>query len=73
MWHYDKDVAMTYAHHTTQSAWANISDLGWKRIKDGAADGCTNLFIMMNTARANNRKVHVFVDGTDRIATAYML
>jgi hypothetical protein len=73
MWYYNRNVTATYANHTSQWAWANISGLGWRRIKDGAADGVTNLFIMMNAACANSKLVHVYVDGSNLITTAYML
>jgi immune inhibitor A len=63
-WHYNKKVTMTYAHHTTQWAWAYIDGLGWRRIKDGAADGVTNAFDAFCEAAANQRLVHVYADGT---------
>jgi hypothetical protein len=61
-WHYNKAVLMTYGWHTTQWAWANIESLGWRRIKDAAADGTTNTFNALCEAQANGRKVHVNVD-----------
>ena len=73
MWHTNKDVVYTYATSATSTAYAYISGLGWRRIRPGAADGVTNLFIQMNAARANNRKVHVFVDAGNFITQAYLL
>lgn len=73
MWHNNKKVLSTYAHHTSQWAWANIDGLGWLRIKDGAPDGCTNLFIQLNAARANDRLVHVYIDTNNLITTAYLM
>jgi hypothetical protein len=73
MWHNNKQVLATFVHHTTQWAWANIDTIGWVRIKDGAADGVTNLFLMLSAARANNRQVNVFIDGSNLITTAYLL
>ncbi len=73
MWYYDKDVIQTYAWYTSQWAWAYISGLGWRRIKDGAADGVTNLFSLFNAAKANSRKVHVYVDSSNLINGAYLL
>lgn len=73
MWHYNKKVLATFAHHTTCWVWANIEGVGWRRIKDGASDGCTNLFVMLSAARANDRLVHVYVDGSNLITTAYLL
>ncbi len=73
MWHYNRDVDQTYVWHTSQAAWANISGMGWRRIKDGAADGVTNLFSLLNAAKANGRKVHIYVDSNDRINGAYLI
>jgi hypothetical protein len=73
MWHYNQTVVMTFVHHTTQWAWAYISSLGWQRVKDGAPDGCTNVFLMLSAAEANGRQVHVYVDGSNLITTAYLL
>lgn len=73
MWHNNKQVLATFVHHTTQWAWANIDGLGWRRVKDGAADGVTNLFTMMNAARASGRPVNVYVDSANLITTAYLL
>jgi len=74
MWYYNKTVNSTFVHYATQWAWADIAGLGWKRIRDGAADGCTNLFLLLSAARANNRQVHVDVDdSTGLIQTAYLI
>jgi predicted class III extradiol MEMO1 family dioxygenase len=72
MWHNNVKILSTFAHYTTQWAWANVDGQGWRRIKDGAADGCANLFIMMNAAVANNRTVSVFIDSNNLITTAYL-
>lgn len=73
MWYYNKKVNATYVHHTSQWGWADIDGLGFKRIKDGAADGCTNLFVILSAAKANDRFVHVFIDGDNLIQTAYLV
>jgi hypothetical protein len=73
MWYNNKKIAATFVHHTTQWAWANIDGIGWRRIKDGAADGCTNLYILLCAAKANDRLVNVYVDSDNLIETAYLL
>jgi hypothetical protein len=73
MWHYNKTVVQTYAWHTSQWAWAYIDGIGWRRIKDAATDGVTNLFVMFNAAKANNRQVHVYIDSDNLIQGAYLL
>lgn len=71
-WYYNKKVVSTFTHYTTQWAWANIDGLGWRRIKDGAADGVTNLFNVCCEAVANGSTVHVYADG-DFIYTMYLV
>ncbi len=73
-WQYNKTIVSTFTHHTSQWSWAYLDGgTGWKRIKDGAADGCTNLTVLLNTAFANGRKVHVDIDTSELITTAYMV
>lgn len=71
-WYYNKTVQMTYAHHTTQWAWAYIDGLGWRRIKEGSADGVTNLFMACCEAVANGRNVSVYAD-SQFIYTLYLV
>jgi len=74
MWYYNVKVNSTYTQYATQWAWADITGLGWRQIKGGAADGVTNLFILLSTAKANDRNVHVYIDSSDNtIRTAYLV
>lgn len=73
MWHHNLNVSQTYTHHTSEFAWASLEGIGWRRIKDGAVDGVTNLSVMMNAAKAHGRKVHVNIDDANLITTAYLL
>lgn len=67
------NVTQTFASNNAQNAWVNFPGLGWKRIKTGAADGVTNLFIIFNDAKANGRTVSVNIeDATQLITTAYL-
>jgi hypothetical protein len=73
-WQYNKKVLSTFTFSGAQWSWANLDGgTGWKRVKDGAADGCTNLTVLLNTAFANNRMVHVDIDAAGLITTAYMI
>ncbi len=72
-WQYNKKVLATFTYHGAQWAWANIETLGWRRIKDGAPDGVTNLQVLLDAACANARLVHVEVDASDLITTAYLI
>ena len=72
-WNNNKNVLQTFCSNDTQNAWANIQDLGWKKIKPNAADGVTNLFVMLNAAKANGRLVHVLIeDATQQITQTYL-
>jgi hypothetical protein len=62
MWHNNRSVSNTYSSEHSQNAWAIVGGLsGWKKIKPATADGVTNLFIMLCSARANGRNVDVYV------------
>jgi hypothetical protein len=66
MWSQDKDVLSTYTSHDSQNAWALISGIGaWKKIKTGKTDGVTNTFVALCAAKANGRKVDVYVVGDE--------
>jgi hypothetical protein len=72
MWHNDKKVLMTFASNHSQNSWAQIEGVGWRKIKTGATDGVTNLYIMMCVAKANNRMVNVHIDTDNLIDIAYL-
>jgi hypothetical protein len=72
-WQYNKKVLATFTYNGAQWAWANIDTVGWRRIKDGAADGVTNLHVLLNAACANGRPVHVDIDASNLITTAYLV
>lgn len=63
-WHYNVTVSRTYTSKDSQNAWAYFSTLGWRKIKTGSANGVTNMFIAFCEAVANNKKVHVYIDGS---------
>ncbi len=64
LWYYNMTVGNIYATHHSQNAWVWINTLGWRKIKTGSADGVTNTLIAFCEARANNRKVNVYADGS---------
>ena len=73
MWHNNKIVRNVYVVHASQATWAIIDGLsGWKRVKPGAADGVTNLTALLCAAKANNRRVNVYIVGNE-IQRAVML
>lgn len=62
-WHYNRRVFQTFASNDTQNAWGLIEGLGWRRVKEGAADGVTNVFDALCEACAHNQRVSVQADG----------
>ncbi len=71
-WLYNQRIVATYAHHSEEFAWAMVEGLGWRRLRDGAPHGVSNLFDMCNSAVSAGRTVHVYVDA-DYLYTAYLL
>jgi hypothetical protein len=67
MWHNNKQVTRTHAKNSTQQAWAIISGVGngWIRIRPNAADGVSNVYLILSTALANNRRVDVLVTNNE--------
>lgn len=64
MWHNNLSVTRTHSKNGSKMAWAIISGIsGWKRIKPDSSDGVTNVFMILNAALANNRKVDVYING----------
>lgn len=71
-WQHNKKVTTTYSTHHSQNSWAYIDTVGWRKIKPASADGVTNVFMMMNAAKANDRLVSVFLDDDNQITIAYL-
>ncbi len=63
-WHYNVTVSRTFTTYNSQNAWVYINTIGWRKIETGSANGITNMFIAFCEAVANNKKVHVYMDGS---------
>lgn len=73
MWHNNKSVVYVYAHVNTKYAFAVIESLsGWRRINPTSADGVGNVLDILGTAKANGKKINVYIDSDDQITAAYM-
>lgn len=73
MWYNNVKIDAIYVYSNSQWAWASIPGIGWRKIRGGAADGVTNMLLMLNAAKANDRPCNVYVDASDNtITTAYM-
>ena len=71
-WHSNLTVTQVYATPHSQNAWAHFQGLGWRKIQTGSADGVTNMFVLLTEARANNRPVTIYADGS-LVYYAYLL
>lgn len=66
------DVVSTYASPHTKNAWAYIQN-GWRTVDPLTTDGVTNMFSLLNCAKANGRKVSgTYESTTNRINVLYM-
>jgi hypothetical protein len=74
MWHTNKLVQYVYANVTSMYAFAIIEGLsGWIRISPSSPDGVTNVLDILNVAKANDKRVNVYVDSSNQIVSVYML
>ncbi len=57
-------VKITYCYSltTTQSAWAYVDGIGWRRAKNGSADGAGNVFDVCCNVQAAGTKANVYID-----------
>lgn len=67
------NVYQTFTSNDSQNAWAFLASTNtWNRILPGAADGVTNVFLLISTAMANNRQVYIVLDANNEITQVYM-
>lgn len=69
-------VTSTYVSKDSQNAWAYFVSTGltgWRKIKTGAADGVSNMFVLFCAAQSSGRKVNVDIDASSLITYAYLL
>lgn len=72
VWYYNQTLSSVFANCASQHTWANVLDLGWRKIKEGSPNSVTNLFFLCCEAVARKRKVNVYADG-EAIYTLYLL
>jgi hypothetical protein len=60
-WWSNLKVVRTHAKHNSQMTWAIIDGSSWLRIRPNAADGVTNVFMILCEALANNHNVDVYI------------
>ncbi len=67
------NINQVYTTNNSQNAWAHQAGTNaWHKVLTGAADGVTNVHVVLSTARANNRQVYVAFDANKNITAVYM-
>jgi len=66
-------INQVYTSRDAQNAWAHlVGTNAWHKILPGAADGVTNVHVLLSTAKANDRQVYIVLDASNNITAAYM-
>lgn len=66
-------VNQIFTSHHAQNAWAHLAvDGTWHKILPNAADGVSNVHLVLTTARANGKQVYVVLDAAKNITQVYL-
>ena len=66
-------INQVYTSRHAQNGWAHlVATNKWHKVLTGAADGVTNVFLLLTAAKANDRQVYVELDNSNNITAAYM-
>ncbi|MGR9044555.1 MAG: peptidase M6 [Gammaproteobacteria bacterium] len=69
----NKQITRTFTSPHSKNCWAYIDTIGWRKVKPDTTDGSTNMFILLNAARANNRPVTGTIDdASNQITILYL-
>jgi hypothetical protein len=67
------NINQIYCSRDSQNAWAHLAGTSkWHRILPGAADGVTNVHLLLTAAKASNRQAYVVLDASGNITAAYV-
>lgn len=56
-----------------QNAWAYLAGTNaWHKVLTGAADGVTNVFVLLTAGKAHDRQVYVVLDASKNITQVYL-
>ncbi|MCU1515976.1 MAG: hypothetical protein JWQ75_697 [Pseudarthrobacter sp.] len=62
-----------FTTHHAQNAYAHLAvDNAWHKVLPNAADGVTNVHLLLATARANGKQVYVVLDAAKNITQVYL-
>jgi hypothetical protein len=65
--HSNKAISRIFVTYHSQNCWAYLTGVGWKKVRTGNTDGCTNVFIALVAARANGKVVTALTDAGDTL------
>ena len=65
--HPNKTITRVFTTYHSQNNWAYLSGVGWRKVKTGNADGCTNVHVALTAGRANGKVVTVITDTPDTL------
>jgi hypothetical protein len=67
------NINQIYCSRDSQNAWAHLAATNkWHRILWGAADGVTNVHLLLTAAKASNRQAYIVQDAGGNITAAYV-
>jgi hypothetical protein len=67
------NINQVYSSRDGQNAWAHLAGTNaWHKILPGAADGVTNVFVLLCAGKASDRQVYVVLDGGNNITQVYL-
>lgn len=69
----NKAVTRTYTTPHAKNCWGHIASVGWRKIKPDNNDGSTNMFMILNAAKATGKTVSGTIeDSSNQITVIYL-
>ena len=63
--HSSKTISRIFCSYHSQNNWAYLAGVGWKKVRTGNADGCTNVHVALTAGRANGKVVTAITNAAD--------
>ncbi|MFJ2620816.1 hypothetical protein [Glutamicibacter sp. NPDC087344] len=62
-----------FTSNHSQNAWAHLaSDNAWHKVLTGAADGVSNVHVVLSVAKATGKQVYIVLDAAKNITQVYL-
>lgn len=65
----DKAVTRTFSSPHSMNTWGYLDSIGWRKIKPSGTDSSTNMFMMLNAAKASGKTVSGTIDDSSNEIT----